>query len=441
VQLQIIILLVKTAVAASIASFGVRSDAVKRMLLREERTLAQRFRMALWFAAIFAPGVLVRVVTHDSYAALDLSLEGSLLAGITGGYICGWVAGMMISIPSMFHAEIASLPFLAIAGLVGGLLRDAASEKEDIWRLSAFPATNFYRVLQHRRELRNAMFRLFFGFAVTATEFLRQLIGSVFHGSRGRLFTIAHLDDPPLLMASVYASTYFCITIPLKVWNNTRNEVKLEEQERLLIQARLDALASQINPHFLFNTLNSVSTLIRINPEQARAMIIRLSRIMRGRLRNQEHFAPLRDELAFIEDYLSIELVRFGDKLRVVKQIDPATLDMLVPSMLLQPLIENSIKHGVSSKVDGGTITIRAAHGNGRLSIEVEDDGVGIADAELAQIFNKGIGVTNVKERLKVLYNQDYRMLIDSQPGRGTRIQIEVPESQTGAQTKLAAVS
>jgi two-component system LytT family sensor kinase len=434
VEQHLITLLVKIGVAASIASFGVRSDAVKRMLLREERTLAQRVRLALWFAAVFAPGVLIRVITHDSYAALDLSLEGSLLAGITGGYICGWLAGMMIAVPSMFHPELASLPFLAIAGLIGGMLRDSASEREDIWRLSAFPATNVYRVLQHRRELRSALFRLFFGFAVVAAEFLRQAIGSLFHG---KLFTVARWGDPPLLLVAVYASTYFCITIPLKVWNNTRNEVKLEEQKQLLVQARLEALASQINPHFLFNTLNSVSTLIRINPEQARAMVMRLSRIMRGRLRNQEHFAPLRDELAFIEDYLSIELVRFGDKLRVAKHIDPATLDMLVPSMLLQPLIENSIKHGIASKIDGGTVTLRTSHGNGRLSIEVEDDGVGIPEAELAGIFTKGIGVTNVKERLKVLYSQDYRMLIDSQPGRGTRIQIEVPETQP----RLAAVS
>ena len=98
---DLITLLVKIGVAASIASFGVRSDAVKRMLLREERTLAQRARMALWFAAIFTPGVLFRVITHGSYAALDLSLEGSLLAGITGGYICGWFAGMMIAVPSI----------------------------------------------------------------------------------------------------------------------------------------------------------------------------------------------------------------------------------------------------------------------------------------------------------------------------------------------------
>lgn len=433
VEQYLITLLLKIGVAASIASVGVRSEAARRMLLREERTLAQRVRLALWFAAIFTPGVLVRVVT-GSYKALDLSLEGALLAGITGGYVCGWFAGMMIAIPAMFSAELVSLPFLAVVGLGGGLLRDAASDKEDIWRISPFPDANISHIFQHRRELRAALFRVFFTFAVVATELLRQVLGTAFNG---KLFTIAHWNDPPLLLFAVYASTYFCVTLPLKVWNNTRNEAKLETQERLLIQARLDALASQINPHFLFNTLNSVSSLIRVNPEQARVMTMRLSRIMRRRLRNQDHFAPLRDELAFIEDYLSIELVRFGDKLRVLKYIDPATLDMLVPSMLLQPLIENSIKHGISSKIEGGTVTIRTTTGNGRLSIQVEDDGVGIPESDLTGILNKGIGVSNVKERLKVLYNQDYRMLIDSQPGRGTRIEIEVP----GAQTRLAAVS
>src|SRR5580700_87977 len=189
----LITLLLRIGVAASIASVGVRSEAVKRMLLREERTLAQRARMALWFAAIFAPGVLIRVITHGSYAALDLSLEGSLLAGITGGYICGWLAGMLIAVPSIlplvspFHPELAALPFLAIAGLVGGMLRDASSEKEDIWRLSPFPDANLYRVLQHRSELRRALFYLFFGFAVIAIEFLRQALGHVFHTS---LFTV-----------------------------------------------------------------------------------------------------------------------------------------------------------------------------------------------------------------------------------------------------------
>jgi two-component system LytT family sensor kinase len=433
VEQHIITLLVKIGVVASIASVGIRSAAVKRMLLREERTLSQRVRLALWFAVIFAPGVVIRVVTH-SYNALDLAVEGSLLAGITGGYVCGWMAGMMIAIPSMFAGELLSLPFLAAVGLGGGLLRDSPTNKEDIWRFSPFPDVNVIRIFQPGRELRSALFHGFFSFGVLATEFVREVLGTEFPG---RLFTVVRWNDPPLLLVVAYASTYFCITLPLKVWNNSRNEVKLEEQRRLLMQARLEALTSQINPHFLFNTLNSVSTLIRVNPEQARAMLMRLSRIMRGRLRAQDHFAPLRDELAFVEDYLSIETVRFGDKLRVLKQIDPATLDMPIPSMLLQPLIENSIKHGLAGKVGGGTVTLRARRSEGRLSLEVEDDGVGIPEAELSTILNKGIGVANVKERLKVLYGQDYRMLIDSQPGRGTRIEIEVPVTQV----RLAAVS
>ena len=150
------------------------------------------------------------------------------------------------------------------------------------------------------------------------------------------------------------------MAIPLKIWNNTRNEKKLEEQERLLVEARLAALTSQINPHFLFNTLNSVSSLIRTDPEPgARDGGAALSKVLRRLLRKHENFSTLRDELSFIDDYLAIEVVRFGDKLRFERTWRADTLDMLVPSMLLQPLVENSIKHGLSSKVEGGTIRIR----------------------------------------------------------------------------------
>jgi len=424
----LITLLVKIGVVAAIASFGVRSNRIKRMLQREDRTLAQRFRLALWFIILFIPGVFIRIVTNDNYPALDLGLEGSLLAGITGGYFCGWVAGMAIAIPAMAHSEFLSLPFFALAGLGGGLLRDSASDREDIWRFSPFPEVNFYRIFQPGREFRSALLHAYFTAGVLFTEVLRQILSTIFVPPR--LFSLVHWGDW-LAQGMALLATYFCITLPLKVWNNTRTEAKLEDHQRLLMQARLEALSSQINPHFLFNTLNSISTLIRTNPEQSRTMLARLSRILRRRLRNQDHFSPLRDELEFIEDYLSIELVRFGDKLRVVKDIDPSVLDVLVPSMLLQPLVENSIRHGLAAKVEGGTVTLRARRSGDRLLIQVEDDGVGIPEAELSGILNKGIGVSNVKERLKVLYNQDYRMLIDSQPGRGTRIEIEVPETQS----------
>ena len=159
--------------------------------------------------------------------------------------------------------------------------------------------------------------------------------------------------------------------------------------------------------------------------------------MLRRLLRKHEHFSTLRDELSFIEDYLSIEVVRFGDKLRFEKDVESDTLDMIVPSMLLQPLVENSIKHGLSGKVEGGTIRIRTRRTESKLHLLVEDDGIGIPEARLATLLDQGIGVSNVNERLKVLFGNQYRMWIDSQPGRGTSIQIEMPE----VQTELAAVS
>ena len=135
---HLITLLVKIGVVTSIASFGVRSEAIKRMLLREERTLQQRIRLALWFAIIFAPGVLIRVLAR-SYSALDLALEASLLAGITGGYVCGWLAGMMIAIPAMLHGEVLTLPFLAATITYARVLLDSRGMCGVLYSLQDLP--------------------------------------------------------------------------------------------------------------------------------------------------------------------------------------------------------------------------------------------------------------------------------------------------------------
>ena len=136
--------------------------------------------------------------------------------------------------------------------------------------------------------------------------------------------------------------------------------------------ARVEALANQINPHFLFNTLTSISSLIRSQPETARVLIVKLSGLLRRLLRSQEHFVTLREELAAIDEYLDIERVRFGPSLVVDKEIDETSLDVIVPSMILQPLVENSIKHGLSRKVGEGRITIRASRRAGHAIIEVD---------------------------------------------------------------------
>jgi two-component system LytT family sensor kinase len=401
--------------------------------MQEDRTLGQRMSLTLWLSAVFAASVAVRVFISN-YQAADLGLEGSLLAGLLGGYVTGLLSGVLISLPALFHSEHLTLPLLAGIGVLGGLLRDMAPEPEEIWRFSPFFDLSIYRFFKAKQNHRRTAFHLVLLVAICCAESLRQILG--YNLNTWRL-ELPGPNPHPLTIIALGTCTLFAVAIPLKIWNSARTEKKLEEQERLLVEARLAALTSQINPHFLFNTLNSVSSLIRTDPNQARVMVFKLSKVLRRLLRKHENFSVLRDELSFIEDYLSIEVVRFGEKLRFEKDAADDTLDMLVPSMLLQPLVENSIKHGLSNKVQGGTIRIRTHRGDSKLHLLVEDDGVGIPEAKLATLLEQGIGVSNVNERLKVLFGNQYRMWIDSQPDRGTRVQIEMPELQTD----LAAAS
>jgi two-component system LytT family sensor kinase len=428
-MLETFSLLVKLAAMASIASVLARSNSFKGLLMGETRTLNQRVALSLWLSSAFGVSVAIRVFSK-SYPAADLGLEGSLIAGILGGYVTGLASGVLISLPAMLNpsgGEQMTMPLLAAVGVLGGVLRDLAPDTDEIWRFTPFFDLNVYRFFKESRNHRRTAFHLEFTAGILVAEFLRQLLDG------WKVFSMnppgSHL--PPLTWAAIYASTLFAVAIPLKIWNNTRNEKKLEEQERLLSEARLTALTSQINPHFLFNTLNSVSSLIRTDPNQARVMVVRLSKVLRRLLRKHENFSTLRDELSFIEDYLAIEVVRFGDKLRFERDVAEDTLDMMVPSMLLQPLVENSIKHGLRSKVEGGTIRIRTYRNGNKLHLQVEDDGVGIPEEKLGTLLDRGIGVNNVHERLKVLFGSEYRMWIDSEPGKGARIQIEVPELQS----------
>ena len=432
-------LLLKLGVMASIASILARSNSFKSLLMMENRTLHQRLALSLWLSVIFALSVATRVLV-PAYRAADLGMEGSLLAGVLGGYVTGLLSGVLISLPATFAHEHMAMPLLAGIGVFGGVLRDLASDPEEIWRFSPLPDLNIYRFFKERQDYRRASFHLLLFAGILVAEALRR--GMIRFSPQGDVFDLTRplpgeTGPHPLALAAIYLTTLFSVAIPLKIWNSARNEKKLEEQERLLVEARLAALTSQINPHFLFNTLNSVSSLIRTNPDEARIMVVRLSKVLRRLLRKHENFSTLRDELSFIDDYLSIETVRFGDKLRFEKEIADDTLDMLVPSMLLQPLVENCIKHGLSSKVEGGTIRIHTRRSDSKLYLVVEDDGVGIPEAKLSSVLDHGIGVSNVNERLKVLFGNQYRMWIDSQPGMGTRIQIDMPELQPA----LAAVS
>ncbi len=424
------VLLMKLAVAASLASILGRSSLFVKMLLREERNMEQRFRFAAILALLFGAGVAGRVLTENAYLAVDLGLEGALLAGVLGGYFTGLVGGVLISLPAMLTGEYLSMLLFAGVGVLGGLLRDMAPFPDSVWSFSPYFDLTISRLFRRKYDTRVTAFHLIFLLTILFAELLRWGIDRIVED---RLFysIYASWTDPDWgSVVLICATTVFAVALPLKIWNTIRTDLLLQEQQRLVTEARLHALTSQINPHFLFNTLNTVNSLIRINPDQARGVVVKLSNILRRLMRKTDNMTPLRDELSFIDDYLSIEMTRFGDKLRFERHVDPAVLDQLVPAMLIQPIIENSIKHGLAGKIDGGKIRLSAECTQGRMKLQIEDDGVGVPESKLATLFESGIGISNVNERLKVLYGDKYRMVIDSRVGEGTRTEIEFPASR-----------
>ena len=415
-------LLVKLGVASSIAALLVRATTFQRVLFKEEREFDEKVLLVLLFGPPVALGVLVRILL--GYRATDISLEGAVIAGLVGGRLSGVMVGVLAALPAFFNEELLSLPFAAGCGAVGGLLRELCRNKEHVWRFGPFVYISLPRWLRDLVTRGEGNWQMLPLLACVLLELARIGLGRAFPG---KLYYVGAAH--PLWLLLVVLTTVTAVAVPLMIWNNTHLLLKLKEQDSLLLQARMEALTSQINPHFLFNTLNTVSSLIRLDPETARSLLVKLSNILRQLLRKHDAFVPLRDELQFIDDYLEIEVKRFGpEKLEFFKQVAEDSLDAFVPSMLLQPIVENSIRHGLSEKIEGGYIRLRTARAKGRLVIEVEDNGIGIAPERIAGVYESGIGMSNVRERLKLLYGTDYVLRIDSRPGQGTFVRIEIPE-------------
>ena len=427
-RLILIHLLIKLGVAAAVSSSLVRSLEFKSLLFREERTLRQKIYLVLWFGLPIMVGVWIRTV-QKNFLGGDLNFETTILLGMVGGRLTGSLGGVLLGFPALLHQEWATLPFLLLCGFISGQFRTMALDKDDIWSFTPFIDQSIFRLI--RRNLpRPRLFdwQIIFFTTVIGLRFVQTELFGYLHP--GAIFALESPDNW-WVESAIYAASMMAIGIELKIFNSVRIQIKLEEQERLLLHARMEALQNQINPHFLFNTLNSISSLVRFDPDMAREMIFKLATILRRLLSSGEAFAPLREEFEFIDNYLDIEVVRFGrDKLRVVKEFEPASLDVVVPSMLLQPLVENSIKHGLGPKVEGGSIFLRSRVNDSRLIIEVEDDGVGMGGAQLEESSSwagMGIGMANISERLQVLYGDTARMTIDSHEGKGTLIRIRLP--------------
>ena len=434
----LVTLLVKLGVSAAISAALVRSYEFHSRLFKEDRSVRDTTILTVAICIPYGLGVQVRHLVQN-FKAADLTFEALFVIGVIGGKYAGVLSGLLLAVPAVVAGEYITLPFNVAVGFVAGLLRDLAgywADKEEIWSFSPFIDLTIFRWIKRNIPRPRMDWQITFFVVILAFQFARMQIGILFPG---RLFSL--YDAQPWVFAAICATTVMCVAIPLKIWNNTRTELKLEEQTRLLLEARLDALQSQINPHFLFNTLNSVSTLVRVDPDTARTLIVKLSNILRSLLRKHDAFCNLREEVAFIDDYLDIEVIRFGeDKLHVHKELDPESLDCIVPSMLLQPLVENSIKHGLAPKIDGGNITLRSKLMEDKLVIQVQDDGVGMeATGQVEAVgvnreafTRQGIGMSNVADRLKVLYGDAGKLSITPPPsGEGTLITLELPLVET----------
>jgi two-component system LytT family sensor kinase len=423
-QILLTTLLVKLAVMAAAATIVARFQRFRQFLIVEHRPWPERLTYALTLGLLLSAGVTARLLL--GYKAADLTLEGAFLAGLIDGPYAGVTVGALVGLPSLGSGEWIALPFAIGCGFAGGGLRELCP-KESIWHFSPFVFTTLHRRAWQMLRSLKVDWQVVLLLAPVALELLRQALG-IRWGEHHRLFRLLEPPTSPWMLVWLLLATVLCVATPIKIWNNARIEHRLQEQEKLLLAAKIDALANQISPHFLFNTLTSISSLIRTQPETARMLITKLSGLLRRLMRSTDHFVTLREELESVDEYLDIEVVRFGPQLIVVKQISPDTLDVIVPSMLLQPIVENSIKHGLASKVGGGRITIKTTLRAGHAVIEVLDDGLGMSEERLEQALHDGIGLSNVNERLRTIYGEQFSLKLTSVPGQGTCARIEIPE-------------
>ncbi|MBZ4646391.1 MAG: two-component system, LytTR family, sensor histidine kinase LytS [Petroclostridium sp.] len=204
----------------------------------------------------------------------------------------------------------------------------------------------------------------------------------------------------------------------------------IDEQARLLEKAELKALQAQINPHFLFNAINTIVSFCRTKPDEARSLLIHLGDFFRKNLNTIKDFVSLNDEIEHIKSYVAIEKARFGDKLKV--EYDIGNIKCKIPPLTLQPLVENAIKHGLLGKAGGGIVKVSAFYHKDEIRILVEDNGIGIEEGKCKNLLkpeesNKGIALLNINSRLKNAFGNAYGLEIKSKPGYGTTVCVRVP--------------
>lgn len=411
---------VKLGIIACLASILMMTKSFKRLLLIEKKTPREKTAFSLTMGVLLTIGLISRLML--GYQAADISLAGAVMIGMIGGMAPGVFVGLLLGSVAFMAGEYLALPLGIIYGISGGILYNKRPKEVDPLNFPPLPPVVIYQAVKQWRAAKKIHWQLYPLLTCVILDSLRMGLGRF----TGLVFSLA--SNNALIDLLILLSTAACIGIPLKIWSNARTEQKLIESNARAAEAKLEALRSQIRPHFLFNTLNTISALVRVDPEQGRSVILKLSGLLRRLFDESEGLIPLKKELEFIDDYLSIEQIRHGNKLRIVKEIDDSVGELLVPGMVLQPIIENSIKHGLAPKLDQGEIKITARKKVDGAEITISDNGIGIDAFDLDRIKTRGVGLRNVEERLQAAYSRKYRFDIKSNPADGTKVTLFFPE-------------
>ncbi|MET1038151.1 MAG: histidine kinase [Aeromicrobium sp.] len=243
-----------------------------------------------------------------------------------------------------------------------------------------------------------------------------------------------HVVGSVVIMTDEASAGLARATTEVARWMSSQLELaELATSRTALMEAELRALRAQISPHFIYNSLGAIASFVRTDPERARELLLEFADFTRYSFRQHGEFTTLTEELRSIERYLVLEKARFGDRLRVVTLVAPEVLNVTLPFLSIQPLVENAVRHGLESRAGDGTITLTAMDAGNECHITIEDDGAGV-DPEIVRAALSGtnpsasVGLANVDERMRTVYGNAYGIVVETAPGHGTKVTVRVPK-------------
>ncbi len=377
-----------------------QTDIIK-YLVKDEYDKKEKIIMIILFA------ILSIIGTYFGIYITDKSLANSRPIGaIVAGYLGGPVVGITVGIISGLHRYSLG-GFTALACAISTAAEGAIG-------------AGFRRIFKDK-----GLSPIIAGLAAIVAEITQMIIILIFTSHLEAAVLLVKKIAPPMIITNSVGVFLIVMVVDRskKLVDGEVKLVKLKEENKI---AELKALKAQIEPHFLFNSLNVIGAYCRTDGEKARNLILNLSEYFRGTLEIEGDFSTLQKELVLVKAYVSIEEARFSDRLKVEFFIDDTLLDIKFPILIIQPLVENAIKHGILKKIEGGTVKIIVRDKDDEVYVEICDDGIGFDNSDNST--STGLGLKNVKNRLKLLYGEKYDINIISS-NKGSRVSFYIPKN------------